>query len=60
MRLFARRRREEAGGWSPFARNDGADCEAVAQALLTAVEHEACALDHALRDWERTETLVAR
>ena len=26
MRLFARRRREEAGGWSPFARNDGADC----------------------------------
>jgi hypothetical protein len=45
LRLFARRRREEAGGWSPFARNDGADCEAVAHALLTAVEHEACPLD---------------
>ena len=31
--------------WSPFASNDGADCEAVAQALLTAVEHEACTLE---------------
>jgi hypothetical protein len=31
--------------WSPFARNDGADCEAVAQALLTALEHENCALE---------------
>ena len=45
LRVFARRRGEEAGGWSPFARNDGADCEAVAQALLIAVEHETCPLD---------------
>jgi hypothetical protein len=44
LRRFARRRQENAGGWSPFARND-ADCDAVAQALLTAVEHETCTLD---------------
>jgi hypothetical protein len=44
FRLFARRRREEAGSWSPFASND-ADCDAVAQALLTAVAHETCPLD---------------
>ena len=31
--------------WSPFAKNDGADCEAVAQALLTALDHEGCCLD---------------
>ena len=31
--------------WSPFARNDGRDCEAAAQALLAAAEHEHCALD---------------
>jgi hypothetical protein len=30
--------------WSPFANNDGADCDAVAQALLAAVEHEECPL----------------
>jgi hypothetical protein len=44
LRLFGRRRRDEAGSWSPFARND-ADCDAVAQALLTAVEHETCTLE---------------
>ena len=37
--MRARRVRKEVGGWSPFARNDG-DCDAVAQALLTAIEHE--------------------
>lgn len=31
--------------WSPFARNESPDCEAVAQALLAALEHEDCALD---------------
>ena len=31
--------------WSPFANNVGRDCEAVAQALLAAVEHEDCALE---------------
>jgi len=30
--------------WSPFAGNEGADCEAVAQALLAALEHEDCSL----------------
>ena len=45
LRLLARGGRKEAGSWSPFARNDGADCEAVAQALLTALEHEDCPLD---------------
>jgi hypothetical protein len=44
LRRFARRRQEKAECWSPFARND-ADCDAVAQALLTAVEHETCTLD---------------
>ena len=44
LRLLARRGRKEVGGWSPFARNDG-DCDAVAQALLTALDHEDCALD---------------
>ena len=42
--MFARRRREDREGWSPFARNDGADCEAVAQALLKAVEYDTCPL----------------
>ena len=45
LSLRARRVRKEVGGWSPFARNDG-DCDAVAQALLTAIEHEDCALEH--------------
>jgi hypothetical protein len=36
--------KEGSGNWSPFARNDGADCEAVAQALLNALEHEQCPL----------------
>lgn len=31
--------------WSPFAKNIGADCAAVAQALLTAMDHEECALE---------------
>jgi hypothetical protein len=43
--LLAGRRRTEVGSWSPFARNDGADCEAVAQALLTALDHEDCPLE---------------
>jgi len=43
--LRARRGKKEIGSWSPFARNDG-DCDAVAQALLTAIEHEDCALGH--------------
>jgi hypothetical protein len=33
------------GNWSPFARNDGADCQAVAEALLRALDQEACSLD---------------
>lgn len=37
--------RDEPTNWSPFARNDGADCEAVAQALLAALELERCCLD---------------
>ena len=41
LRLLARRRRNDAEGWSPFARNEG-DCDAVAQALLAAGEHEDC------------------
>ena len=36
--LFARRRKE-AEGWSPFARNDGADCEAVTRHLF-ALRHD--------------------
>ena len=43
--MLARRRRKEVGTWSPFASNDGADCEAVAQALLTALNHEDCPLE---------------
>jgi len=39
--LFARREKNDAGQWSPFARNDG-ECDAVAQALLAAIEHEDC------------------
>lgn len=31
--------------WSPFAQNQSADCEAVAQALLAALEHEECPLE---------------
>lgn len=45
LRLLARRRKKEDGSWSPFAHNEG-DCDAVAQALLTALEHEDCALEH--------------
>ncbi len=41
LRLLARRGRDDVRGWSPFARNDG-DCDAVAQALLAALEHEDC------------------
>ena len=43
--MRVRRGRNEVGDWSPFARNDG-DCDAVAQALLTAIEHEDCALEN--------------
>ena len=39
--MLARRSRNESQAWSPFARNDG-DCDAVAQALLAAIEHEEC------------------
>ena len=42
--MLARRKKAETGGWSPFARNDG-DCDAVAQALLSALDHEDCVLD---------------
>jgi hypothetical protein len=44
LRLLARRKKDEAGGWSPFASNEG-DCDAVAQALLAALDHEDCPLD---------------
>ena len=44
LKLLARRKKKQAESWSPFASNDG-DCDAVAQALLTALEHEDCALD---------------
>ena len=44
-RVIPRSVKDDGGSWSPFARNDGADCEAVAQALLSALEHEDCALD---------------
>jgi hypothetical protein len=37
--------KNDGGSWSPFARNESADCEAVAQALLAALEHERCPLD---------------
>ena len=42
--MLARRRKKQAESWSPFASNEG-DCDAVAQALLTALEHEDCALE---------------
>lgn len=45
LRLLPRSVKDDGGSWSPFARNLGADCEAVAQALLTALEHEECALE---------------
>jgi hypothetical protein len=45
FRLPGRRESDAAVRWSPFARNDGADCDAVAQALLAAREHENCSLD---------------
>lgn len=38
-RVIPRSVKDDGVNWSPFARNDGADCEAVAQALLTALEH---------------------
>ena len=41
--MLARRKKHEAGGWSPFAQNEG-DCDAVAQALLAALDHEDCPL----------------
>jgi hypothetical protein len=45
LRVLARRGRTEVvESWSPFARND-ADREAVAQALLTALDHEDCPLE---------------
>jgi hypothetical protein len=37
--------KDDGVNWSPFARNDGADCEAVAQALLAALEHAECPLE---------------
>ena len=43
--MIPRSVREDSGNWSPFARNDGADCEAVAQALLAALDYESCSLD---------------
>lgn len=41
--MLVRRTRTESKGWSPFARNEG-DTEAVAQALLAAIEHEDCSV----------------
>lgn len=35
---------EDGNRWSPFARNASADCEAVAGALLAALDHEQCSL----------------
>jgi hypothetical protein len=44
-RLLRRERDDRPqSSWSPFAHNDGPDSEAVAQALLAAVEHEDCPL----------------
>ena len=37
--------KEDGGNWSPFARVDEPDCEAVADALLSALEQERCSLD---------------
>ncbi len=44
IRVLPRTVNDDRRNWSPFARNDGADCEAVAQALLEALEHEDCPL----------------
>lgn len=47
FRLLARVPRsieDDPGSWSPFARNDSADRDAVARALLAALEHEDCTL----------------
>jgi len=44
LRLLARGGQKDAESWSPFARNEG-DCDAVAQALLTALDHEDCPLE---------------
>ena len=44
LRLLARGGQKDTGNWSPFARNEG-DCDAVAQALLTALDHEECPLE---------------
>ena len=44
-RVLPRSVKEDGVSWSPFARNDGADCDAVAQALLKALDAEDCALD---------------
>lgn len=46
MIRLPRRTRDDRpqNSWSPFAHNDGADREAVAQALLTALELEDCPL----------------
>jgi hypothetical protein len=44
-RVIPRSAKTSSSSWSPFARNEGADCEAVAEALLRAVDQETCALD---------------
>lgn len=43
--MIPRSVKDGSGKWSPFARNEGADCEAVADALLRALAQEACSLD---------------
>ena len=43
-RVIPRSVKDDGARWSPFARNDGADCEAVAQALLTALDYADCPL----------------
>lgn len=43
--MTPRASRDGQGRWSPFAANAGRDCDAVAQALLSAVEQEECSLD---------------
>lgn len=44
-KVLPRSVKEDGVRWSPFARNDDADCHAVAQALLKALDAEDCALD---------------
>ena len=44
-RVLPRSVKDDGVNWSPFARNDGADCDAVAQALLSALDAESCSLD---------------